>query len=120
MSLFVAQVRDVPFLYVIWSLASLLNHFVCRVFFKPSKLLAHYTLLGYSVTPILPCAAVIVLFHPPVWACTALEAVAVAWASAAAASSYLVVFKVGAWVHPTAWPGKRPPHVCCDARRRPP
>ena len=36
------------------SLASLFNHFICRVFFKPSKLLAHYTILGYSVTPVWP------------------------------------------------------------------
>lgn len=44
--LWLDRVRDVPWLYVIWTAASLFNHFVCRVFYKPSKLLAHYSLLG--------------------------------------------------------------------------
>jgi hypothetical protein len=49
--LWLDRVRDVPWLYVIWSTASLFNHFVCRVFYKPSKLLAHYSLLGNAPLP---------------------------------------------------------------------
>ena len=90
--LWLDRVRDVGWLFMIWSMASLFNHFVCRVFFKQSRLMIHYSLLGYSVTPLIPFAALIIIFHPPVWMCTIFEIIAVIWSSLAAFFSYLIVF----------------------------
>lgn len=90
--LWLDKVRNVGWLYVIWSLASLFNHFICRVFFKPSRLMIHCALLGYSVTPLIPIGGIIMLFHPPIWLCTVLEIIAVIWASLAAFLSYLTIF----------------------------
>ena len=86
------RVRDVGWLFIIWSFAALFNHFVCRVFYKQSRLMIHYSLLGYSVTPLIPLAAFIILVHPPVWVCTVFEIIGVLWSSIAAFLSYLIVF----------------------------
>jgi hypothetical protein len=91
--LWLDRVRDVPWLYVIWSLASLFNHMVCRVFLKSSHVMAHISLLGYSVTPIIPLATLVVVLRPPIWICTVLVLLAVAWSSLAAITSYFIVFK---------------------------
>ena len=91
--LWLDRVEDVPWLYVIWTLASVFNHFVCRVFYKSSRLLIHYTLLGYSIIPILPFTIIIIICSPPVWMCTVLEVIAVIWSSSAAILSYVNVFR---------------------------
>ena len=90
--LWMDRVRNVGWLYVIWSCAALFNHFVCRVFFKRSRLMIHYSLLGYSVTPILPFAITVIFIHPPIWICTMLQISAVIWSSQAAFLSYNIVF----------------------------
>ena len=90
--LWLDRVRDVGWLFMIWSFAALFNHFVCRVFLKQSRLMIHYSLLGYSVTPLIPFSALIIIFHPPVWVCTVFEIIAVIWSSLAAFFSYLLIF----------------------------
>ena len=82
----------VGWVYVIWSFAALFNHFVCRVFFKQSRFLIHYSLLGYSVTPLVPLAAVVIFLRPPIWLCTFIQITAVIWSSNSAFLSYSIVF----------------------------
>jgi hypothetical protein len=90
--LWVDRVRNVGWIFVIWTLAALFNHFVCRVFNKQSRIMTHYSLLGYSVTPLIPLASIVILLHPPIWLCTIIQISAVIWSSQAAFLSYLIVF----------------------------
>jgi hypothetical protein len=90
--LWLARVRHVPWIFVIWSVASIFNHFICRVHLKPSRLLLHYALLGYSVTVMIPLIALIVLIRPPIWINTLIEALAVCWSSSSAMLSYQIIY----------------------------
>lgn len=88
--LWIGHVRDVPWIYVIWSAAAVFNHFVTRPWY-PSSFLTHVALLGYSIAPLIPFATVILIAKPPVVIKTILEIVAIAWGSTAAILSYLTV-----------------------------
>jgi hypothetical protein len=90
--LFAARVKEVPWLYVIWSVGATFNHLVCRVWLPSSKLLMHMALLGYSATPLIPFAIVIALVRPPIWVSYLLEMAAILWAASAAVLSYNIVF----------------------------
>jgi hypothetical protein len=90
--LWAARVREVPWLYVIWSGGAVFNHLVCRVWLPASKLLIHMALLGYSATPLIPFAIVIAIWRPAVWISYVLEMVAILWAVSAAVLSYNIVF----------------------------
>eukprot|EP01038_Epipyxis_sp_PR26KG_P006678 gene6678-9162_t len=91
--LWLGRVKDVPWIYVIWSIAGIFNHIVTRVWCH-STLLIHVALLGYSITPIIPFAALILLFNPPVWLATILEIISVIWSSSSAIQSYLFIFRL--------------------------
>lgn len=92
--LWLGRVKGVSWIYVIWSVAALFNHLVSRVWYAHSSLLIHVALLGYSMTSVLPFAAVILLLKPPVWLATIFEIVSVSWASTAAIISYLTIFSL--------------------------
>jgi hypothetical protein len=91
--LWLGRVRDVPWVYVIWSVAAVVNHFLSRVWCK-SSLMIHIALLGYSVTPLIPFAALIVLLNMPIWLATVLEIISIFWASIAAILSYSTILKI--------------------------
>ena len=91
--LWVGRVRDIPWIYVIWSITATLNHLITRVWHR-SSLMIHVALLGYSVTSMIPFAAVILMVRMPIWVATLLEMVSVVWASSAAIMSYSMVFSV--------------------------
>lgn len=90
--LWTARVKEVPWLYVMWSGGAVFNHLVCRVWLPSSKLLVHMALLGYSATPLIPLAIIIAIWRPPVWIAYLLETLAIIWAAAAAVLSYNIVF----------------------------
>ncbi len=89
--LWLAHVKDVPWSYIIWSLAALFNHLVCRVWLSSSKLMLHVALLGYSVAPVIPFAAIIVIVRPSIFLTCFIELVAVTWASSSAILSYRLI-----------------------------
>ena len=91
--LWLGRVRDVPWVYVIWSIAYVINHFISRVWCK-SSLMMHIALLGYSVAPIIPFVAIIVFINMPVWLATCLEILSVLWASTSAILSYSMILSV--------------------------
>jgi hypothetical protein len=88
--LWLGRQRDVVWIFLIWSVAAVMNHFVTRVFHH-SSLMIHIALLGYSLTPIIPFAAVIILLNPPIWLSTVLEVISVVWASTSAIMSYSTI-----------------------------
>jgi hypothetical protein len=51
-------------------------------------------LLGYSVTPIIPLAAFVLIVRPALTITYSVEAIAVTWASTAAILSYFIVCNV--------------------------
>lgn len=85
--LWLCRVKDVPWIYAIWSLTAVFNHLVCRVFLN-SKLTMHSALLGFSVAPLIPFSAVLVILRPQAWIVFLVEVVAILWATASAAQSY--------------------------------
>lgn len=89
------RVKDVGWIFVIWTVAAVMNHFVSRVFFR-SSLMIHTALLGYSITPIIPFAAIILLLRPPLWLATVLEVLSVVWASTSAIYSYSTIVSISA------------------------
>mmetsp|Transcript_3266 Transcript_3266/g.5081 ORF Transcript_3266/g.5081 Transcript_3266/m.5081 type:complete len:224 (-) Transcript_3266:1194-1865(-) len=91
--LWLGRVRDVPWVFVIWSIAAVMNHFISRVWCK-SSLMIHIALLGYSVSPIIPFAAIIVLVNMPIWLATILEMMSILWATIAAVLSYSMILSV--------------------------
>lgn len=93
--LWLGRVRDVPWIYVIWTVTAIINHFITRVWCK-SSLMFHIALLGYSLSPLIPFAAVIVFVHMPIWLATVLEIISIIWASLSAILSYSMILTVSA------------------------
>jgi hypothetical protein len=54
----------------------------------------HIALLGYSFSPLIPFAAVIVLVNMPIWLATVLEIISIIWASISAILSYSMILSV--------------------------
>jgi hypothetical protein len=88
--LWIGRAREVSWIYVIWGVAAVFNHFVTRVWYR-SRLLAHIALLGYSSAPLIPFVVAILLFRPNLWITVTLEMLAVIWGSSAAILSYSYV-----------------------------
>jgi hypothetical protein len=93
MILWLGRVRDVSWIFIIWSVAGIMNHFISRVFYH-SSFMIHIALLGYSLTPVIPFAAILLLTHPPSWLATALTGIAILWASTSAVLSYSTIVPV--------------------------
>lgn len=91
--LWLSRIRDAPWTFVIWSVAATVNHLVSRVWYR-STLMFHVALLGYAITPILPFAAIILFFRPPIWLGTILEGIAILWATMSAIFSYTAIMTV--------------------------
>lgn len=91
--LWLCNVRDVPWIYVIWTAGAVFNHLTSRAWSNASSLLLHLAIMGYSLCPLIPIATLIVLSRPPLWLANALEAVALLWAAAAAYLSYCMVWR---------------------------
>lgn len=91
--LWLGRVRDVPWIYVIWTVAAVVNHFISRVWCK-SSLMIHIALLGYSFSPLIPFAAIIVFINMPIWLATILEIISIMWASIAAILSYSMILSI--------------------------
>jgi len=88
--LWVGSVKDVPWIYVIWTITAILNHFISRVWCK-STLMIHIAILGYSMAPLIPCAAIIVFINMPIWVATILEIICIIWASLSTILSYQMI-----------------------------
>ena len=58
--LWLGNVRDGTWTYVIWTITSIFNHFVMRSYNK-STLLMHMSILGYSIAPMIPFSTLILL-----------------------------------------------------------
>lgn len=82
--------KDVVWIFAIWAIASLFSHLISRAFFHSTWLL-HVALLGYCVTPMIPFAALLLLFTPPLWLSWLLQMVAVGWSTWSAILSYSTV-----------------------------
>lgn len=93
--LWFCNVRDVPWIYAIWTVGSTFNHLTSRVWFNSSSLMLHLAITGYAICPIIPLSLLIVITHPPVWLANALEFLALVWAAAAAYLSYCLVCRGG-------------------------
>ena len=91
--LWLGRVKDVAWIFVIWSVAAVMNHLVSRVFYH-SSLMIHIALLGYSMTPIIPFAAIILFLRPPLWLATILELFSIVWASTSAILSYSTIVSI--------------------------
>ena len=89
--LWFCNVRDVPWIYIIWTLGGIFNHLTARVWFNTSTLLLHLAILGYSISPLIPMALLIALARPPLWVASCIEFVALLWAAFAAHLSYRLV-----------------------------
>ena len=61
--LWLARVNNVPWVYAVWALTATFNHLVCRVWYARSSVLFHCALLGYSLAPAVPLAALACLVH---------------------------------------------------------
>lgn len=93
--LWLGRVREVPWIYIIWSIAATVNHLVSRVWYH-SSLMIHIALLGYSTAPLIPFAALILLINPPMWLAVSLEVMSVVWATLSAITSYATIIAVPA------------------------
>jgi len=91
--LWVGSVKDVPWIYVIWTIAAIMNHLISRVWCK-STLMIHIAILGYSMAPLIPCAAIIVFINMPIWIATILEISCILWASLSTILSYYMILTV--------------------------
>ena len=91
--LWIGSVNDVPWIYVIWTIAAIMNHFISRVWCK-STLMIHIAILGYSMAPLIPCAAIIVFINMPIWVATTLEIICILWASLSTILSYTMILPV--------------------------
>lgn len=90
--LWLARVRYVPWLFVVWIFASIFNHMVMRVWYFASDLDIHFAILGYSVWPILLFSIILILFRLPDWISIPIQVVALIWASFSSLLSYLLIF----------------------------
>lgn len=97
--LWLARVKAVSWIFVIWTAAAVVNHMVCRVFYH-SKLLLHVSLLGYCVAPMIPMALLILLLPLPAWLSSLLQGVGVLWASAAGILTYSTIFSLASELRP--------------------
>ena len=97
--LWLGRVREVPWIYLMWSIAATVNHLVSRVWYH-SSLMIHVALLGYATVPLIPFAIIIVIFNPPVWISTTLEVLSIIWASLSAITSYATIMIVPAEQRP--------------------
>jgi hypothetical protein len=93
--LWLGRVREVPWIYLVWAIAAVVNHMVSRVWFH-SSLMIHVALLGYATVPLIPFALLIILVNPPVWISTTLEIISIIWASLSAITSYATIITVPA------------------------
>jgi hypothetical protein len=91
--LWLGRVKEVAWIFVIWSIAAILNHFASRVFYR-SSLMIHIALLGYSITPVIPFAAIILFLNPPLWLATLLEFISISWAATSAILSYSTIVSI--------------------------
>jgi hypothetical protein len=93
--LWIGRVKEVPWIYVIWSFAAVFNHLVSRVWYR-STLMIHIALLGYSIVPLIPFTLLILMFNPPFWLSTCLELLGIIWATLSAITSYTTIITVPA------------------------
>lgn len=92
--LWLGRVRDVPWIFVIWTIAATMNHLVSRVWYHSSSLLVHVALLGYSVAPIIPFALLSLFISPPLWLGSLLQIISILWSSISAINSYTIIIAV--------------------------
>ena len=91
--LWLCNVRDVPWIYIIWTAGAVFNHLTSRAWSNASSLLLHLAIMGYSLCPLIPIATLIVLTRPPLWLANGLEAAALLWAAVAAYLSYCMIWR---------------------------
>lgn len=94
--LWFCNVRDVPWIYIIWTTGSVFNHLTSRAWSNASSTMLHLAIMGYSVSPLIPIAGLIVITHPPIWLANVLECAALIWAATAAYLSYYMVWRAAA------------------------
>lgn len=97
--LWLGRVKDVAWIFVIWTVAAVVNHLISRVFYH-SKLLIHVALLGYCIAPMIPIAIIMLVFGPPPWLAGILQLVAVSWASTSAILSYSTIISLASELKP--------------------
>lgn len=88
--LWISNVKDGTWAFIIWTFTSIFNHLVMRTYTK-STLLLHMAILGYSITPWLPFAGIILLAHPPIWLSRIFECFALIYTCIACILAYLSV-----------------------------
>ena len=89
--LWFSNVRDVPWIYVIWTVGGLFNHLTARVWMNSSSFMLHLAITGYAACPLVPLALLIVFTRPPVWLANLIEFAALTWAGVAAYLSYCLI-----------------------------
>ncbi len=90
-----ADVKHVPWVYMIWSLAAVFNHLVTRtVLAGASSVSLHLSVLGYSVCPIVIFTAPLLLFSPTPTVFLCIQCVAALYASLSALLAYIALFQL--------------------------
>ena len=60
------NVKNVPWILVIWAFSAFFSHLVARVSHKSTYIL-HATILGYSIVPLIPFSLLVVVSHSEEW-----------------------------------------------------
>lgn len=89
--LWLARVNNVPWVYAIWILTATFNHLICRVWYLRSSILFHCALLGYSLAPAVPLAALVCLMRSWEWLAYLLQYVTVLSAAVPAVLAYQLI-----------------------------
>lgn len=86
--------KDVSWVLVVWSFASIFMHLICRVWHAESSFSLHFAIMGYSVVSLIPICLFILLVRPARWLAILIELMGVCWASTSAILTYLVLLEV--------------------------
>jgi hypothetical protein len=85
----IGRVEGVSWLFIIWFVASLIQHLTCRTWNKSSTLALHCAISGYSIIPFIPISIAVIVFKPSIVLALILSYIAIAWSSISAFKSYL-------------------------------
>jgi hypothetical protein len=92
--LWIAKVKNVPWLYVIWFSGSMFNHLVSRVWYRDSSILLHLSVLGYSLISVVPITAILLIVKFSNWTVLCIKSIALFLSSFSAILSYYSALKI--------------------------
>jgi hypothetical protein len=87
----VGRVSSVSWVYVMWILASLIQHLTCRIWYTESTLAMHLAITGYSILPFIPITLIVTFCNPSILGALIITYIAVAWSSWAAIKTHILL-----------------------------